>query len=246
MNLEKKLIIEYPPQFRDSDVTGLLGIRAYINYFMDMSTTNMYRLGIKGNDVLDDVCDCAWVFSKYKMNVYKQVDYNHPIHIETWIDKIDRVRACHAIKFSVNGEICAEGRLESCLFNLKEQRLAKLIEIDFPENVVCDEKVNVSPFMHTTKKDLDNLEYVYTYNVLYSDIDKSRHMANLRYINLIESSFPIEQYDNAFIKELEIHYLNQCFCGESVRFSRKKTENGYIVIGEKENEKIAVFSKVKF
>ena len=44
---------DYSPMFRDSDAEGLIGMRAYLYYFQDMSTGHLYLMG-KGNDSLPE------------------------------------------------------------------------------------------------------------------------------------------------------------------------------------------------
>lgn len=44
---------DYSPMFRDSDAEGLIGMRAYLYCFQDMSTGHLYHMG-KGNDSLPE------------------------------------------------------------------------------------------------------------------------------------------------------------------------------------------------
>ncbi len=47
----KKYVRDYLPMFRDSDAQGVIGARAYLYYFQDMSTLHLHQMG-KGNDTL--------------------------------------------------------------------------------------------------------------------------------------------------------------------------------------------------
>ena len=76
---------DYSPMFRDSDAEGLIGMRAYLYYFQDMSTGHLYHMG-KGNDSLPENYGAAWIYTKYKMRVFRRVDYSRPLHLETWIE----------------------------------------------------------------------------------------------------------------------------------------------------------------
>ena len=57
------------------------------------------------------------------MRVFRRVDYSRPLHLETWIEKQDKMRIWQDLKFSAGQEVCALGRLESFVFHLKEIEL---------------------------------------------------------------------------------------------------------------------------
>ena len=57
------------------------------------------------------------------MRVFRRVDYSRPLHLETWIEKQDRMRIWQDLKISAGQEVCALGRLESFVFHLKEIEL---------------------------------------------------------------------------------------------------------------------------
>lgn len=57
------------------------------------------------------------------MRVFRRVDYSSPLHLETWIEKQDKMRIWQDLKISAGQEVCALGRLESFVFHLKEIEL---------------------------------------------------------------------------------------------------------------------------
>ena len=101
----------------------------------------------------------AWMYTKYKMRVIKQADFSGPLHMETWIEKQDKVRIWQDLKVSVGNEVYALGRLESCVFHLEEQKIGKLSDIEMPQDVVCEEKIALDPFAKI-KRDVSDMEYV--------------------------------------------------------------------------------------
>lgn len=120
--------------FRDSDAEGLIGMRAYLYYFQDMSTGHLYHMG-KGNDSLPENYGAAWIYTKYKMRVFRRVDYSRPLHLETWIEKQDKMRIWQDLKFSAGQEVCALGRLESFVFHLKEIELHFLAQSFYHDEI---------------------------------------------------------------------------------------------------------------
>ena len=234
----------YAPMFRDSDADGFIGVRAYLYYFQDMSTEHLYHMG-KGNDTLPENYGAAWIYTKYKMRVFKRVDYSRPLHLETWIEKQDKMRIWQDLKISAGQEVCALGRLESFVFHLKEQKIGRLSDIEMPEAAASGEKIDLAPFSRI-KPDLSEMEYVFSHTVQYSDLDKSRHMANLRYVNLMENVFSPEFYAQNSLKEIELHFLAQSFYHDEIRMYRKTDGNSWLAAGIKPDGTAVLSGRMKF
>lgn len=225
----KKYVRDYLPMFRDSDAQGLIGARAYLYYFQDMSTLHLHQMG-KGNDTLPETYGAAWIYTKYKIKICRRADYTRPLHMETWIEKQDKLRIWQDLKISAGNETYALGRLESCVFHLNEQKIGLLSDIDMPEAMASDQKIPLGPFARL-KRNLSEMEYVYTHTVRYSDLDKSHHMANHRYVTLMENVFSPDFFTRNELKELEIHYISQGFYGDEIRLYKKESETGYLITG---------------
>ena len=226
-----KFTKKFMPMFRDADARGLIGARAYVYYFQDIATEHLYHMG-KGNDTLPEQYGMAWIYTKYRLHIWKQTDFSRPLCLETWIEKQDRLRIWQDLKISDGSEICALGRLESCVFHLAKQTIGRLSEIEMPADAVCGERPELAPFARI-EKETEGMEYVYSHIVRYSDLDKSRHMANLRYINLMENAFTPEFHMQHSIKDLELHYIAQCFCGDEIRVYKKADGCRFRITGAK-------------
>lgn len=74
----------YLPQFREADRDGCVGLKGYMNYFQDVATHYMHNLN-KGNDTLPEEYGIVWMFTKYKMEVSRKVDFTGELTMETWI-----------------------------------------------------------------------------------------------------------------------------------------------------------------
>lgn len=222
---------EYMPMFRDSDAQGLIGMRAYLYYFQDMATEHLYLMG-KGNDTLPEKYGMAWIYTKYHLRIFKTADFSRPLHMETWIEKQDKIRLWQDLKISSGDEIYALGRLESCVFHLGKQRIGRLSDIEMPLEAAIDEKIGLDRFSRM-RQETGEMEYVYSCRVQYSDLDKSHHMANLRYVNLMENAFSPDFYSCHSVKEMELHYTAQCFYGDEIRVYKKDMGTCYQITGKK-------------
>ncbi len=233
--MEKLLKFEkdYMPMFRDSDAQGLIGMRAYLYYFQDIATEHLHLMG-KGNDTLPEQYGMAWIYSKYRLRIFQKADFSQPLHMETWIEKQDKIRLWQDLRISAGNDIYALGRLESCVIHLEKQRIGRLSDIEMPMETECEEKLGLERFTRI-KPEAEKIEYVYSYRVQYSDLDKSHHMANLRYVNLMENVFSPDFYSCHSVKEMELHYTAQSFYGDEIRVYKKDMGNCCQIAGKKED-----------
>lgn len=242
--VDKKFVKEIRPMFRDADAQGMIGMRAYLYYFQDVATEYLYHMG-KGNDSLPEKYGAAWFYTKYKMKVYQQADFSKMLHIETWIEKMDKLRIWQDMEISVGDEVYAVGRLESCIYHLNEQKIGKLSDIEMPEETVLDQHVELDNFSKI-RHDISDMNNSYSHIVRYSDIDKSQHMANLRYMNLMENIFPPEVYQQHMLREMELHYVAQSFYGDEIKIYEKQQDTGYLTAGEKQDGTIVFVGNLVF
>ncbi len=235
-------IKDYLPQFRDAEANGYIGVRGYMNYFQDMATSFMHIYN-KGNDTLPEQYGIAWMYTKYRLEIIKQADFRDDLHMECWTPVANKVRAVQLLEISRGTQnLYAKGRLESCLIDLTSQRLCPLSAVEFPESAVEPERdTDVEDFAKLNRKpNLEELEALSTHVVQYTDLDKSHHMNNLRYVDLFLNAFGPEYFETNKIRTFELHFVSQCFYGETLTVSRVKKEQGTeLLYAIKEDQSIA-------
>lgn len=232
MILEK----DYFPQFREADRDGYVGLRGYMNYFQDMATHYMHNLH-KGNDTLPEEYGIVWMYTKYKMQVSRKVDFTGELHMETWIPEGKLSGIVHQNLFiSRNGEECARGCLESCLYHISKNRLVRLKEIDFPTDITESRACDMQSFQKLPVE-AEGMEYVYTHQVRYTDLDKTGHMTNLKYVDLFLNAFDSRFLDGFRIGEFELHFLGQCFEGERIRVYKKMANERILLLAAHDSDR---------
>ena len=206
--------IDYVPRFRESESDGLVSTKGYFYYFQDIAAGLYHEMG-KGNNRIPKKYGVSWVYSKYKLKIYDKCDFDHLIHIACWVSRLDAVRSWQEMRITRGEDVLCEGRLESCVVDLRQKKIAKLERIELPENLV-EGDLTVEPFTRRLKPG-DDLEYRCTHTVAYTDIDLSRHMNNLHYVDMFMNAFDPDWYDRYFITDFEIHYINQAYYREELR-----------------------------
>ena len=206
--------IDYLPRFRESDADGLVSAKGYFYYFQDIAAGLYHEMG-KGNNRIPQKYGVFWVYSKYKLKIYDKCDFDHLIRIACWVSKLDAVRSWQEMRITRGDDVLCEGRLESCVVDLWHKRIAKLARIELPGDL-AEGNLTVEPFSRRIKPG-DHPEYRCTHTVAYTDIDLSRHMNNLHYVDMFMNAFDPDWYDRYFITDFEIHYINQAYYREELR-----------------------------
>ena len=212
------------PRFSDSESDGLVGTRGYFANFQD-AAAGLYNAMGKGNNRLPGKYGVSWVYSKYKLKIYCRVGFDSMIHIACWVSRLDAVRSWQEMRVTRGDEVLCEGRLESCVVDLKANRIGKLSRIELPDDL-AEGELTVGPFERRLKPS-DAIEYRCTHKVSYTDIDLSRHMNNLRYVDMFMNAFDLGFYDSHIITDFEIHYINQAYYDEELRIFSEQNGDEY-------------------
>lgn len=233
---------DFRHHFRDAEADGTYGIRGYLGSFMDIASEQIYDMD-RGNVQLPALCGCLWIYTKYRMVIHKNEPFLHPFHAECWIPEIKRARMTQEIEFRSNGELYCEGRVESCLLNMETRKLAPIAAARLPEGIAEERRTNTPAFIHPNY-DPAAMDEVYTYEVRYSDLDKSNHMINLRYVPMFQNALPPEFYEKYHIRDVEIHYIKQIYYGEKIHILTAAGEGTVDFLALKEDGTAAAWMRL--
>lgn len=229
----------FQPQFRDSDPDdGLIGLRGCLRLFQDTHTWYMHDID-KGNDVIPEKYGAAWVYTRYRVRLFHKLDYTDLAQIDTWMEPYRQpvlVKQDFIIK--QHGRIAAKGQLESCLFSLERQRPVRLSAIEFPEGMPEVVEGDI-PELLALPKTAEGMAERYLRTVRVSDLDKNRHMNNLRYIEMFQDA-----YDSAFWNEFgatdaQISFLSQSREGETLSVQSRVDADGLHMAAVHEDGRLA-------
>lgn len=225
----------YLPQFRDADRDGHVGLRGYMNYFQDMATHYMHNIQ-KGNDTLPEEYGIVWMYTKYRMHISRKINFTGELNMKTWIPEGKSSAVIHQnLLISKDGEECAYGCVESCLYHLSKKRLVRLKEIDFPADIAESIQSDIQEFQKLPV-DLEGMEYIYTHQVRYTDLDKTGHMTNLKYVDLFLNAFDSKFFEEFQLEDFELHFLDQCFEGESIHVYKRMLDGKIFLTAVHDNK----------
>ncbi|MBR5420457.1 MAG: hypothetical protein IK115_04845 [Lachnospiraceae bacterium] len=206
---------EKTQEFRDADADGAVGMRGYLEYFQDAAATYMHRFDWD-NSTVHERFGVAWVYTKYRMQCFEKTFYDHPLHMECWIEPSrPSIAVRHALEITKCGQLMARGRLESCIVDLEKKRISRLSAIGYDGSLAL-ERENPTPEYTHIEQSAEGMEEIYSHRVRYTDLDNNAHMNNLRYIPLLLDAYEPEFHEAHRLTDLEIHYRNQCLYGEKL------------------------------
>jgi len=203
------------PQFRDSDPDGLIGLRGCLRWFQDIHTWYMHAID-KGNDVIPEQYGAAWVYTRYRVRLFHKLDYTQNVDVTTWMEPYRQpVLVKQDIAIRQHGRMAAQGKLECCLFSLSRQRPLKLSAVEFPEGMPEVIEADIGDF-EVVRRTTEGMEPRYRRAVRYADLDKNRHMTNLRYIEMFQDAFDSAFWEAFRPAEVQINFLSQSQEGEEL------------------------------
>ena len=213
------------PQFRDADHDGLIGLRGCMRYFQDGHTYFMHAIQ-KGNDVLPEQYGAAWIYTQYHVKINRKIGYDEPLYLKQWIQPYRRpLLLTLDSTIEQKDEIVAYGKIETCVFDLKHQLPRRLSSIDFPAEI-AEEIDNDIPAFLGLEKSADEMDECYRKTVRVSDLDKSRHMNNLRYIEMFQDAYGSDFWSQKEPHQMEIRFLSQCREGETLSVCSRDDDTG--------------------
>lgn len=233
-------------EFREADADGRIGMCGYLSYFQDAAASYMHRFDWD-NATVHEKFGVAWIYTKYRMQLFEKAGYDAPLDVECWIEATKHsFTIYHAIEIRKRGILMARGRLESCLVDINTGRIARLDRIGY-DPVLAMERMNVTPDFSKIAYLTDGAEEVYKHKVRYSDLDNNRHMNNLRYVPLLTDAYDLDFHDTHRLVDMEINYREQCFYDEELTVCREdeSAKSGRVLI-VKENGKAAVCARLIF
>ena len=203
------------PQYRDADMNGLIGLRGVMHYCQDIHTWHLLQVN-KGNDVIPEKYGAGWIYTRYHVLLKKKMDDSGPLKLTAWMEPYRQpVLVNENITIEQNGVLSAVAKLETCVFSLTRGRPLRLSAIEFPENFTEDIPNDIPDFI-PMEKTADGMEERYLRTVRMSDLDKNRHMNNLRYIEMFQDAHDSAFWDVMDPREMEICFLSQCLEGETL------------------------------
>jgi acyl-ACP thioesterase len=180
----------------------------------------------KGNDVIPERYGAAWIYTQYHVSINRKLGYDAPLLLRQWIQPYRRpLLLTLNSTIEQHGEIVASGKIETCVFDLNRQIPRRLNSIEFPDNIAEEINQEIPSFLGLDKS-TEGMTECYQKTVRVSDLDKSRHMNNLRYIEMFQDAYGSDFWSEKEPRQMEIRFHSQCKEGEVITVGSRIDDMG--------------------
>ena len=225
--MQSKLTWEHMITTSMCDTAGRLGIPGTFDLFMDMAARHSHLLGCGALALAKE--NRYWVIAKSLIKFIKRPAMTQTVILSTW-PEASRGRA--GLKgnrdFEVRskeGELLISGKSEWVILDKNSGGYIALDSV-MPEGFEYCGDLACPQSYFKIRDDFSEAPSA-SYKVLNLDTDFVGHMNNVAYIRAFANCFTAEEWLKMDIKEMEIHFRQQCFEGDVLDFASRPGQDGY-------------------
>ncbi|MDZ7694202.1 MAG: thioesterase [Balneolaceae bacterium] len=177
----------------------------------------------------------TWFLHRLDLEIEKYPRWRENVTVQTWPSGSDRLRAYRDfLILDDNEEVLVRALSYWLMINLESRRPSRMpkevLEIS-PKNTD-----HVLPLKDDRPQFPENIFDKKQFAVRYSDLDINEHVNNIKYVEWITETLPVQHQ----IKAFDIEFKAECGYGSKVKITTGATEKGDIgaVVKQTENEKI--------
>ncbi|OBR96416.1 MULTISPECIES: acyl-[acyl-carrier-protein] thioesterase [Clostridium] len=237
---------EYEVQYYEIDFRKKLLVTSLMNYFEDVSTKQSEDIG-GGLDYLKQK-GVAWVLYKWDIHINRYPHYGEKITVQTKAYSFRKFYGYRTFKVLDDKEnVIASANSIWLLIDKEKRKVIRITEDMYKMYGVSGNEIK--PLIIKKIKLPEQFDIEKGFNVRYSDIDTNRHVNNVKYVDWIVETIPLDIVLNFTIKNLNITYEKEALYGEKIKIytELKKKENSYISlhkIVDQEEKELSVIEAV--
>lgn len=183
----------------------------------------------------------AWALLDWKVQVLRRPKYGEKLTIETWSKASTKVFAYRDFYMYVGDELCAKGSSKWFLIDLKRRMPMRI-------NNTVMEKYGIENISAIEINELEKFDVPEEYDnevsvkVRRSDLDTSKHVHNLNYLDYANEAFNDDMLGNNFVpvyNTIRINYHLEMKYGDVVKVRLlRKDDIAYITILSEDGSKV--------
>lgn len=208
----------------DFDYKDELRPSAVLNYFQVVAGMHATEIGV-GYEAFKER-NLAWILTKIKYKCIQEPKPDLGIVVKTWPKEAKRVEydRFYLIK-DEEDNVLYKGLSRWCIIDFSTRRISR--EKAIFDGKYLEEDVQLIFDSEAIKKNnIDNLDYVFDYEVRLADLDHNNHMNNTRYGDIVLSTIDKGKH----IDEFEINFNNECLLNDVISVYKNDLEDGRLFI----------------
>lgn len=219
------------------DEGSYMTIPAVLDMFQDIAGLHAGTVGIGANEM--EEMGLFWVLSRVRVKILSKPYVYDDLDVTTWIQPAERATCERDFSIARGGEVLAYGRSIWAALRRDNGRLAHMADF-YPDADFCMDPPDDEPFVRRSKH-FEDAEPLGEYRVRSIDIDRGGHMNNVNYVRAMLGCFTLEELNTMGLSELDIHFVRQCYEGDTIRFVKRPSEDMLMEIAAVNEEGTVVF-----
>jgi len=188
-------------------------LSSIIDFICDVGTQQSEHFGVGIEYCTKN--NCAWVFYKYDINMYRYPMFGETISITT--QPVGFKKFYGLRKYMIKDEkdnLIGEALALFFLINIQKRRPMR-IQAEQYDSYGVDGDVDYDISMDKIER-YDEEQYHKQFNIRYSDIDSNNHVNNVKYVEWATEAVPIEVINNYILKRIKVTFEKETTYGDNV------------------------------
>lgn len=207
---------KYEIHYYEVDYELRCKLSSIINFICDVGTQQSESVGGGMEYCVNN--NCAWVFYKYDIKMYRYPKFGEIISLSTTpvgFKKFYGLRK-YVIRDEKN-EIIGEALALFFLINIEKRRPMRIQKEQYDFYGVSgdvDYDINIDKLER-----FEGEEYYKQFDIRYSDIDSNKHVNNVKYVEWAIEAVPIEVINNYQLTRIKVIFEKETTYGEKISSS---------------------------
>jgi len=158
----------------------------------------------------------GWVLFSGIMQIDRYPSYKEKITIRTWLSKYSTIKGFREnIIYDEQGNILGKAKGLWVFFDIEKRRPIPIFDSIKEKWSFCDEESiihNISKKIRAT----ENPNYELKFKVNRFDTDTNKHVNNIRYLQWVVESVPIEIIDNYYLYSIDGRFVAEAYLGQTI------------------------------
>ncbi len=207
----------------ESDFTGQATLPNLCHLMQESAWNHAENLQVGFSHLLKK--NLIWVLSRQLVMIYQYPKWGDIIQVHTWPTGKDRLFCYRDFKiFDENNNIIGLASTTWFVIDLAErkpQRTDSYIQLDVDNSVE-----RVFPSFPAKIHPVKAPEFSRTLQVNYSDLDVNDHVNNVKYIEFVLDSLPLEFLKTHLLKGVEVNYIAEAKYSDNILIHHETKNNG--------------------
>lgn len=239
MYLHKK---EYELRYTDVDFKDNLKLSALTSLMEESACLSADELEF-GYSVLQPR-NIGFILVNWYIELFRPIRLGEKLTVCTWPVKPKKLIVLRDFELFVGDEKVGVATSRWCLIDLKNFSTLP------SDAVFADDKREYNDFRSVENvawkiPAINEAEFVYSRDVVYSDYDHYNHANNTKYADFLLDAFSVEELAHKVVANAQITYVKQCKYGEKLDFYRQKFD-GFYVVEARVGDEVRASMKVVF